>query len=144
MLNNPRPRSYRSKLISQNLGGLGAEYDPVVVTITARQENITLQKVQFLLISYGSRLAQHNLLASIDLINASANYNRIRGNNSRGGSREGRGRGNNNNRFENKIVCQLCSKGGHMVTTCFRGFDHSFSRTSTTTLLAILESRMTV
>ncbi|KAL5771912.1 hypothetical protein ACOSQ2_011836 [Xanthoceras sorbifolium] len=91
MLNNPRPRSYRSKLISQNLGGLGAEYDPVVVTITARQENITLQKVQFLLISYGSILAQHNLLASIDLTYASANYNRIRGNNSRGGSREGRG-----------------------------------------------------
>ncbi|KAL5773047.1 hypothetical protein ACOSQ2_012971 [Xanthoceras sorbifolium] len=85
-------------LISQILAGLGTEYDYVVVNITSRQDTITLQEMQFLLMSYESRLAQHNTLSTIDVSNASANYannygnnNGMRGNNSRGRS-SGRGR----------------------------------------------------
>ncbi|KAL5775106.1 hypothetical protein ACOSP7_012663 [Xanthoceras sorbifolium] len=114
-------------LISQILAGLGTEYDYVVVNITSRQDTITLQEMQFLLMSYESRLAQHNTLSTIDVSNASANYannygnnNGMRGNNSRGRS-SGRGRGRG--RYGNKIICQLCGKEGHMVSSCYRRFE---------------------
>ncbi|KAL5758837.1 hypothetical protein ACOSP7_021448 [Xanthoceras sorbifolium] len=58
-------------LISSVLGGLD---DPVVVTITTKQSHINLQEVQFLLMSYESRLAQHNTVSAVDLTHASANY----------------------------------------------------------------------
>ncbi|KAL5753895.1 hypothetical protein ACOSP7_022115 [Xanthoceras sorbifolium] len=44
-------------VISSVLGGLGPEYDPVVVTVTAKQGFISLQEVQFLLMSFENRLA---------------------------------------------------------------------------------------
>ncbi|KAL5819905.1 hypothetical protein ACOSQ4_023747 [Xanthoceras sorbifolium] len=58
-------------VISSVLRGLG---HPVVVTITARQGFISLQEVQYLLMSYEGRLAQHNTVATIDLTNTSAHY----------------------------------------------------------------------
>ncbi|TXG68559.1 hypothetical protein EZV62_003494 [Acer yangbiense] len=120
------------ELISQILGGLGAEYDAVVVTITARQGSITLQEVEFLLMSCESRLAQHNV-ASIEIGNASANFSShnfgnsggMRGNSFRGRSR-GRGRGRGGGRFGSKIVSQLCVKNGHMVSSCYRGLTNLF------------------
>ncbi|KAL5739655.1 hypothetical protein ACOSQ2_028835 [Xanthoceras sorbifolium] len=105
-------------LISQILAGLGAEYDYVVVNITSRQDTITFI------------LAQHNALSTIDVSNASANYannygnnNGMRGNNSRGRSR---GRGRDRVRYRNKIIFQLCGKGGYMVSSCHRRFDQTF------------------
>ncbi|KAL5752135.1 hypothetical protein ACOSQ2_022642 [Xanthoceras sorbifolium] len=80
-------------VISSVLGGLRPEYDPAVVTITAKQGFISLQEVQYLLMSYEGRLAQHNTAATIDLTNASAHYSSSQQNyNNRGG----RGYPNNN------------------------------------------------
>ncbi|KAL5857970.1 hypothetical protein ACOSQ3_005428 [Xanthoceras sorbifolium] len=125
-------------LISSVLGGLGPEYDPVVVTITARQSQINLQEVQFLLMSYESRLAQHNAVLAMDLINASANYST---HNNRGGYRggynnqgyrgrtRGRGRGRVGGRTGPRIFCQLCGKSGHVVSSCWHRFDQTFQGT---------------
>ncbi|KAL5789837.1 hypothetical protein ACOSQ2_004725 [Xanthoceras sorbifolium] len=135
-----QPQS-EDELISQVLGGLGAEYDSVVVNITARQEHITLQVVQFLLMSYESRLAQHNALHTIDIANASADYgnnNGMRGNNSQGRSR---GRSQGRGRFGNKIICQLCGKGGHMVTSCYCCFDQTFQGIQNNNLIKIFKTK---
>ncbi|KAL5823482.1 hypothetical protein ACOSQ3_021457 [Xanthoceras sorbifolium] len=74
-------------LISSILGGLGPEYDSVVVAITTKQGYISLQEVQFLLMSYESRLAQHNTSVLNDLTHASANYSGTNIYNNRGGFR---------------------------------------------------------
>ncbi|KAL5805177.1 hypothetical protein ACOSQ3_031977 [Xanthoceras sorbifolium] len=125
-------------LISSVLGGLGPEYDPVVVTITARQSQINLQEVQFLLMSYESRLAQHNAVSAMDLTNASANYST---HNNRGGYRggynnqgyrgrtRGRGSGRVGGRTGPRIFCQLCGKSGHVVSSCWHRFDQTFQGT---------------
>ncbi|TXG59466.1 hypothetical protein EZV62_014039 [Acer yangbiense] len=115
------------ELISQILGGIGFEYDAVVVTITARQGQISLEEVQFLLMSYESRLAQHNTAMTIDFNQAQAHYSNFRGNNMRGRSR-GRGRGHN--RGGSRFVCQLCGKTGHVVSSCFKRFDQAFQGVS--------------
>ena len=78
------------ELISQILGGLGFEYDAVVVSLTGRQGEINLSEVQFQLMSYKSRLAKHNATTSFDVSNASAQYvfnGNYRGNNNNRGGR---------------------------------------------------------
>ena len=61
------------ELLLYVLGGLGSEYDPVVVNLTARQDSVSLQEAQFLLQSHEMRLEQLQASMSIDLTNASAN-----------------------------------------------------------------------
>ncbi|KAI9199081.1 hypothetical protein LWI28_027040 [Acer negundo] len=63
-----------AELISLILGGLGMEYDVVVVNVTGRQGEISLQEVQYQLMSYESRLAKHNNPISLDMNNVSAQY----------------------------------------------------------------------
>ncbi|KAI9195152.1 hypothetical protein LWI28_012249 [Acer negundo] len=113
----------KGELISQILGGIGFEYDVVVVNITARQGQISFEEVQLLLMSYESRLAQHNDVMSLDMTQAQAHYSNFRGNNMRGRSR-GRGRGRN--RGGSRFVCQLCGKTSHVVYSCYKRFDQAF------------------
>ncbi|KAL5799444.1 hypothetical protein ACOSQ3_032523 [Xanthoceras sorbifolium] len=118
------------------LGGLGPEYDPVVVTITAKQGFISLPEVQYLLMSYEGRLAQHNTAATIDLTNASAHYSSSQQNyNNKGGrgypnNNRGRFRGRSRRRYGGRggprLFCQLCVKSGHVVATCYHRFDQNF------------------
>ena len=55
------------------LGGLGSEYDPVVVNLTSRQDSVSLQEAQFLLQSHEMRLDQLQTSMTLDLTSASAN-----------------------------------------------------------------------
>ncbi|KAL5744011.1 hypothetical protein ACOSP7_026874 [Xanthoceras sorbifolium] len=120
-------------IVSSVLGRLGLEYNPVVVTNTARQSYISLQEVQYLFISYESKLAQHNTATTLDLAHASANYS----SNTKGGFRgapnqgpRGRSRGIGRGRYGGRggpsFFYQLCGKSGHVVTTCYHRFEHNF------------------
>ncbi|KAK2641126.1 hypothetical protein Ddye_022889 [Dipteronia dyeriana] len=60
-------------LVSCILGGFGQEYDPLMVTITTKKENITLQDAQCLLMSFESSLEQFATNTFIDLSCTSAN-----------------------------------------------------------------------
>ncbi|KAL5858971.1 hypothetical protein ACOSQ4_000267 [Xanthoceras sorbifolium] len=93
-------------LVLSVLSGLGVEYDPVVIYLTARQDLITLSEAQFLLLTQEQRLEQLHAASTIDLSSASAHYagsdRKIQrgGNNSgRGGHRGGRGKGSPRNKY---------------------------------------------
>uniref|UniRef100_A0A803P1Q9 Uncharacterized protein n=1 Tax=Cannabis sativa TaxID=3483 RepID=A0A803P1Q9_CANSA len=98
-------------LILYILGGLGLEYDSVVVNRTYRGDRITLSNVQFLLQSQEMRIDQLNTTIA-DLVAPSSNYatrgrrnfppsNPGRSTNHRSYGR-GRGRGGN----QNRVACQ--------------------------------------
>ena len=55
------------------LGGLGSDYDPVVINLTSRQDSISLQEAQFLLQSHEIRLDQMQTSMTLDLTNPSVN-----------------------------------------------------------------------
>ncbi|KAL5753576.1 hypothetical protein ACOSP7_021796 [Xanthoceras sorbifolium] len=61
-------------LVLSVLSGLGVEYDPVVIYLTARQDLITLSEAQFLLLTQEQRLEQLHADSTIDLSSASAHY----------------------------------------------------------------------
>ncbi|KAL5831806.1 hypothetical protein ACOSQ4_017160 [Xanthoceras sorbifolium] len=128
-------------LVSYILGGLGLEFDPVVVTITSKKEDITLQDTQFLLMSYESRLEMANSTATLDLSQAAANVvnkgnkgevsaNYVRGGqfqNNNGGRSKGRRGGRGGRYFNQRLTCQLCGKPGHFSAICYHRFDQTFA-----------------
>ena len=52
------------ELILYILGGVGQEYDPVVISLTSPCDEVTLQQVQFMLQSQDMRLEQINSVAA--------------------------------------------------------------------------------
>ncbi|KAK3211986.1 hypothetical protein Dsin_016692 [Dipteronia sinensis] len=77
---------------------LSQEYDPVVITITAKQGTISIQETLFLLMRFESRLEQFTTNTYVELSNTSANV-QVKSqigdlnNTQRGGQFRGRGRG---------------------------------------------------
>ncbi|KAL5763417.1 hypothetical protein ACOSP7_019681 [Xanthoceras sorbifolium] len=123
-------------LVLNIMGGLGHDYDPVVVLVSSQHQSMSLEDAQYALMVHEQRLEQLNSISSIDASGASAHFvsnsapngnNRggftFRGNNSGRGGR-GRGRKWNNN---NRISCQLCSKSSHGALQCYRRFDQSWN-----------------
>ncbi|KAL5746231.1 hypothetical protein ACOSP7_027377 [Xanthoceras sorbifolium] len=114
-------------VIMNVLHGLGLEYDSVIVHITSRQDEITLSEAKYLLMTQEQRLEQYH--SSIDLSQATENYvsndkrsQRGSNNSGRGNNISGRGRGYG----KSKIMCQLCGKTGHIVSSCYKRFDQQF------------------
>jgi hypothetical protein len=58
-------------IVSSILHGLGAEYDPLVTSITTRLEPVSLDDLYGHLLSYELRLEQHN--AAVDISISTAN-----------------------------------------------------------------------
>jgi len=119
------------------LNGLDHDYETMVSLIIYQMDDINLEKVQYLLLMHGQRLAAKNLSVSsvnFDYVASSsmnvnvASYWSRNGNgfgNNRGGfmprggnyqNRGGRSRGRSGGR---RIYCQLCGKPGHFVDKCF-------------------------
>lgn len=115
------------ELVRYILGGLGSDYDSVVVNITARATMSSIEEIYSLLLTHESRIEQVNNIATIDLGSPAANYayrNNSSGNfkapnrnNQRGRGRFGGGRNNS------KPTCQVCSKYGHSAFVCYYRFD---------------------
>ncbi|KAH6791771.1 hypothetical protein C2S52_002248 [Perilla frutescens var. hirtella] len=126
------------------LSGLGSEYDSVMVTITSKSENWSIQNVQALLMSFESRLESfRGVVINTDRSQPSANifthsFNRRNGplagqgnrdmgyqgnnQNNRGG-KCGRGRGRSQG---HRTSCQVCKKPGHTAYRCWHRFDHNY------------------
>jgi hypothetical protein len=60
-----------SELVSNILAGLGLEYDPLVTSVTTRQDSISLNELYGFMLSHEMRLEQHK--SSIDLSISTAN-----------------------------------------------------------------------
>ena len=128
------------------LGGLGLEFDSVVVNLTSK-DSVTLPKAQFLLQTQELRLETLNTNPIVDVSHATANtattaYRRGNFNSSsqppvtRGyPAHRGRGRGRSSSGYRGsygppKLSCQICGKQGHSALKCYHRFDISFSGNS--------------
>ncbi|CAA0823556.1 Unknown protein [Striga hermonthica] len=124
------------------IGGLGQEYNPIMVTVSSRVEPWTLLDIQALLLSFESRLesvgATNKPLVNSDgsfpILNAAYTQNSSRGafqggfQRSRGrasfnqrGGRQGRGRG-----MRSRISCQVCGIAGHSAERCWYRYDSTY------------------
>jgi hypothetical protein len=59
-----------SELVSHILAGLGAEYDPLVTSVTTRQDSISLNDLYGFILSYELRLEQHKSAIEINISTA--------------------------------------------------------------------------
>lgn len=102
------------------LAGLGSEYEPLVTSITTKDEAVTLGSFYTHFLSAELRLEQQN--AASDIHPSSAN-SVTRGHDSNRGGRGGQGGGQNrgqqqsrnrgNGKGRSNLKCQVCSKFGH-------------------------------
>uniref|UniRef100_A0A803NUX0 CCHC-type domain-containing protein n=1 Tax=Cannabis sativa TaxID=3483 RepID=A0A803NUX0_CANSA len=121
-------------LILYILGGLGQEYEAVIVNITARENPLSLQEVQFMLHSLELRIQQQTTdsLANVqaNIANFSSNHNSrggYTGHGNRGHNRGGRGYSGNRGGRGNCPMCQLCGRAGHTAQKCYHRFDITFT-----------------
>ncbi|KAB5551985.1 hypothetical protein DKX38_009296 [Salix brachista] len=128
------------ELILYILGGLGHDYDSVVVNLTSRHDQVTLQEVQYMLQSQEMRLEQLNSPLASENLTPSANFatqfrkslnlqsfngypSNSPGRNYTPGRGRGRGRWNRSNRLP---LCQLCNRSGHIALKCYHRFDIAY------------------
>jgi len=128
-----------SELVSNILAGLGPDYDPLVTSVTTRQDSISLNDLYGYMLSYDLRLEQHK--STIDLNISTANTAQRQSpsyprNNH--GSNQGyrnnfsRGRGppqqfssSGPSSFQ-RPTCQVCHKQGHTAATCLFRFEQGY------------------
>ncbi|CAA0831393.1 Unknown protein, partial [Striga hermonthica] len=127
------------------IGGLGQEYNPIMVTVSSRVEPWSTIDLQALLLSFESRLETVGL--NIPLVNSDGSYpmanaamtqnfprnaSQNRGGRApfnqsfrgRGGRGPNRGRGG---RFSKpKIQCQVCGVNGHTAERCWYRYDTGY------------------
>lgn len=130
------------ELILYTLGGLGQEHEFVVVNLTSRQDNVTLQEVQYMLQTQEMLLEQLTSVSTVEAHSAQANvanfkrtgynggsqnYGRGGYNNQRGRGRNSYGRGTGQGRGGNRPACQLCGRVGHVALKCYHKFYISFN-----------------
>ena len=104
------------EVLGYMLAGLGSEFEPLVASITARDDPVSLSSFYAFLLSAEIRLEQQNSTREIhSSANAAARGNGARGR--QGGQARGRGgRGRGNGR--SNLKCQVCSKFGHDTLHC--------------------------
>ncbi|XBI67178.1 hypothetical protein VPH35_046581 [Triticum aestivum] len=128
------------EVLGYMLAGLGSEFEPLIASITARDDPVSLSSFYAYLLSAELRLEQQNSSGEIHpSANTAARANDRGGNGARGGhggqggghggqgggqgrGRGGRGRGNG----RSNLKCQVCSKFGHDALHCRNRFNHAF------------------
>ncbi|XP_075508973.1 nudix hydrolase 19, chloroplastic-like [Primulina tabacum] len=122
------------------LGGVGIEYDSVVVHITSRSDNLNLSDVSALLLAHEGRIEAYNLYGNntAPAVNVSTLAPQRKTENSqsqffRGAYQRGRARGRNirgGRRYwqpnHGKPVCQICGTTGHVAEICYYRFDKDY------------------
>ncbi|KAL5547515.1 hypothetical protein UlMin_002746 [Ulmus minor] len=144
------------------LAGLGADYNAAVTSINARDNQLSIEAVHSLLLSFEHRLESQNSFDENGAISANFAQNKYTGGknyvkNNQGYQRNsnpsaaaqggtsnynynnrGRGRGGRNYQGgrgpanNTKPQCQLCGKFGHTVQHCYHRFDITFQVPSST------------
>ncbi|RVW62372.1 Retrovirus-related Pol polyprotein from transposon RE1 [Vitis vinifera] len=100
--------------VLQLLGGLRADYNSIVASLTAREDDISLHLVHNILLIHEQRL---NLQTSI-----TEDENTSQGR----GCSSGRGQDPRYSHTGNRPQCQLCGKFSHTIMTCNHWFDIHF------------------
>lgn len=113
-----------SDLILLILGGLGAEFDAVVVNLTTRGEVPSISEVQAILQVFEMRLLQASNQASCLTSSSNPSANMVQ-NDSKGNS-NGKFKGKNKFGTKPKIYCQICGKNNHTADKCYKRFDVHF------------------
>ncbi|XP_060961064.1 uncharacterized protein LOC133031552 [Cannabis sativa] len=122
-------------LILQMLNGLGPDFDSVVLGITSRSDDLTIEEVQALLLTHESRLVHHQSMTDL-VVKMQANL--TFGNGRSGGvqpyaniknpsvesssASTGRGRGYPCYNSQ-RVICQVCLRSGHTAPVCHYRFD---------------------
>lgn len=110
------------------LGGLGPEYDAVVVYLTTRAGLPSIPEVHAILqahemrILHNSGMTQSTFPSSSSSSNVSASAN-IASKDSKGNYKS---KGKGKYPGKTKVVCQLCGKNNHVSAKCYKRFDTSF------------------
>ncbi|KAF5469002.1 hypothetical protein F2P56_013107 [Juglans regia] len=132
-----------SEFLTYILAGLDSSYNSIVMSISTRVDQFSLEDAYAHLLSFELRLEQQN--SALDIAIGSANVatrnDHSRGNggrtpqrsfqNSRGRNYRGRGRGSQGN-FSgggSRLICQLCGKNGHNAVQCYHRLDLSYQGT---------------
>jgi hypothetical protein len=134
-------------LVCYIIGGLSADYDPLVASLTTRLEPISLEDLYAHLLIFEQRLERNNSVS--DLTNSSVHVAQRQipmhgrggraSNGPSNGSFHGRGRGRgrggralSSHQFgsSNRPMCQLCNKVGHTAARCYHRFDHAYQVSS--------------
>jgi len=132
-----------SEIVSHILAGLGPEYDPLVTSVTTRQDFISLNELYGFMLSYETHLEQHK--STIDVSISTANtaqrqgqsYPRFNHGSSTVQSNSfSRGRGRGRGQFSphqfsgpgasQHPTCQVCHKQGHTASTYWFRFDQGY------------------
>ena len=124
------------ELVSYICAGLDIDFNPVVTSVLARTEPISVTELSAQLQSFEQRMDLLGGNGNGNNSSSSANVaargrgggrggNRGRGNRGRGSNSGGRGRGNYNS-GKAKIRCQLCKKEGHSVVDCWHRYEEDF------------------
>uniref|UniRef100_A0ACD5TNX4 Uncharacterized protein n=1 Tax=Avena sativa TaxID=4498 RepID=A0ACD5TNX4_AVESA len=126
------------EILGYMLAGLGPEFEPLVASVTTRDEPLRLSSFYAFFLSAELRLEQQTSAGEIhSSANAAARHSegnrggrggqggggqggQNRG--GRGGQGQGRGRGNN----RSNVKCQVCGKYGHEALRCRQRFNYSY------------------
>ncbi|KAJ9683081.1 hypothetical protein PVL29_018886 [Vitis rotundifolia] len=114
--------------ILQLLGGLGADYNSIVASLTAREDEMSLHSVHSILLTHEQRLSFQNSVAKDNIISANlatpqyTHFNNKRSfNTNPSGTNGGRSQSS-----QHRPQCQLCGKFGHTMVRCYHRFDINF------------------
>nr|CAE05450.3 OSJNBa0073E02.10 [Oryza sativa Japonica Group] len=123
-------------IVSYILGGLDADYNPLVASVSSK-DYISLSDLYAQLLSFEAHLNNQSEGGYHSSANSASRGGRGRGQGrgrGRGGFGSnfgsgfgGRGRGGRGRGDGSRPSCQLCGKEGHTVHTCWKRFDRSFS-----------------
>jgi hypothetical protein len=125
-------------IISYIIAGLDDEYNPVVTTLVARSDSVSVAEAYAQLLNFEQRMhllhGEPSQQHSAHMANRGRGSQRGRGGRTGGRTTRGRGRNNpgpprqNSGSYNNDKGprCQLCKKKGHTVMDCWHRFDENF------------------
>jgi hypothetical protein len=125
-------------IISYILAGLDDEYNPVVTTLVARSDSVSVAEAYAQLLNFEQRMhllhGEPSQQHSAHMADRGRGSQRGRGGRTGGRTTRGRGRNNpgplrqNSGSYNNDKGprCQLCKKKGHTVMDCWHRFDENF------------------
>lgn len=111
------------------LGGLGAEYDDDVVSLTTRGVDMSLPKVQSILQTREMCLLQASTVTGLfPSQSPQSPLNPVANTASKDSNAKGSGKYKGKNKFsgKQKVICQLCGKTNHVAAKCYKRVDSSF------------------
>ena len=129
-------------LVLYILASLGSKYDPIVCSITTHNsvDHLSLKEIHALLLNQESRIEQlyattsyyHHLSANFAAHKSGGNRGHGKGNLNPQGQGRGMNGGFSSRSIDDKHICQICGKQGHVALICWHRMDENFQATSPT------------